>query len=316
MRIKNTIKSLLKNLHSHKKSEPDIYIFSLPRTGSTLLAEILNTDSNSKTASESLSLTKDNIQVLRKYFNKDVLSERYVDVSEQSLHEIIEYYELLAEGKTWNSYYWSDFLTSNHSFKTTRTIFKTHKVTYYFDELMGHFNNDYGIYLLRHPVSHALSRLRKGWDSYISIYATAKKIKNIIPHKAILKIREVNATGSDLEKFVVSWCLENYIFIHSHQNNSLPPNILPVFYEELVTNPEVTLKNICAKIKMKYTKEMANLVSIPSSGTIHSTNETKDQIIAGNKNFLINRWKETLDINTEKELKSILVCFGIHLYLE
>lgn len=316
MRVKNSIKSLLKNLHRHKKSEPDVYIFTLPRAGSTLLTEILNTDPHSKTASESFALNKDNIQVLRKYFDKSFLAERYVDISEDNLQQIIKYYVDLAEGKTWNSYYWSDFFTPHHNFSTTRTIFKTQRVTYYFDDLMLHFKDDFGLYLLRHPVSHALSRIRKGWTTYIDLYAEAEKIVDIIPCEAKLKIEQVNSTGGNLEKFIVSWCLENYVFINNYQDGSLPSNVFPVFYEELVINPGNTIKDICNKVKMAYNENMLSVVNVPSSGIVHSTEETGDQIIAGNKNYLINRWKESLGINTEKQVKDILTSFGIVIYLE
>ena len=314
MRIRNSIKSLIKNLHRHKKSEPDVYIFTLPRAGSTLLTEILNTDPHSKTASESFALNKDNTRVLGKYFDKEFLAERYVDLSEDNLQQMINYYTDLAEGKTWNSYYWSDLFSQHHHFSTTRTLFKTHRVTYYFDDLMLHFKDDFGLYVLRHPVSHALSRISKGWTCYIDLYAEAQKIKDIIPREAKLKIEQVNSTGSRLEKFILSWCLENFVFINKLQNGSLPSNVFPVFYEELVMNPELTIRDICKKVKMAYHENMLSMVKVPSSGIVHSAEETGDQIIAGNKDYLINRWKESLDINAEKQVKDILLSFGITIY--
>lgn len=315
MRIKSIIKTSLINLHRHKKYEPDVFIFTLPRTGSTLLAEILNANPSSKTASESFAMNKDNTQVLRKYFEKDFLAERYVDISEDNFQRIINYYSDLSEGKTWNSYYWSDFFTADHYLTTSRTVFKTHKITYYFDDLMHHFKDDFGLYLIRNPVSHSLSRLRKGWSVYIDLYAEAKKIKAKLPKTAKLKIDQVNTTGSNLEKYIVSWCLENYIFIRNYQEGRLPSNVFPVFYEDLVLNPEVTIKELCHKIKMEYSDKMLSIVSAPSSGIVHSIEETKDRIIAGNKNYLVNRWKENLGINSEKQIKDILTSFGICIYL-
>ena len=316
MRIKNLIKSFLINLHRHNKSEPDVFIFSLPRAGSTLLSEILNTNPSSKTASESFALNKDNTQVLRKYFEKDFLADRYVDVSEDNFQRIIDYYCDLSEGKNWNSYYWSDFLTFNHKLTTTRTIFKTQKVTYYFDDLMHHFKGDFGLYLIRNPVSHSLSRLRNGWSVYIDLYSEAKKIKTKLPKTAKLKINQVISTGTNLEKFIVSWCLENYVFIRNYQEGKLPSNVFPVFYEDLVLHPEITIKELCHKIKMKYSNKMLSIVEAPSSGIVHSAKETESEIIAGNKNYLANRWKENLGINSEKEIKNILTSFGISIYLQ
>lgn len=316
MRINKLLKSFLVKLHRHKKSEPDVFIFSLPRAGSTLLAEALNTDPHSKMASESFALNKNNTHVLRKYFEKDFLDERYVDISRENFQGIIKYYLDLSAGKTWNSYYWSDFFTPSHHLATSRTIFKTHRVTYYFDDLMSYFKDDFGLYLLRNPVSHALSRLRKGWSPYLDIYAESLKIRDILPKEAKLKIAQIKATGSDLEKFIVSWCLENFVFIRSYQEGSLASNVFPVFYEELVLNPENTIKDICHKIKMEYNEHMLSIVDVPSSGIVHSTKETEDQIKAGNKNYLTNRWKESISKNKVKQVEDILTSFGISIYLE
>jgi hypothetical protein len=316
MSIKSLSKSLALHLHRHKKSEADLFIFSLPRTGSTLLAEVLNTDSRSKTASESFALNKDNTRVLRKYFDKNFLAERYVDISNGNLQQMFNYFNQLSEGKTWNSYYWSDFFTPSHRFSTTRTIFKTHRITYYFDDLLGHFKDDYGLYLIRHPVSHSLSRLRLGLSAYIDLFAQSDKIKDTLPPGAKETISRVNSRGSDLEKFLVSWCLENYVFIKKYQEGHLPPNVFAVFYEELVFNPEQALRDICHKIKMEYTDKMLSIIDLPSSGIVHSTEETEKQIEAGNKNYLANRWKEGLSTLAQEQIKDILTSFGIKIYLD
>lgn len=316
MRIKNSIKTLLKNLHRHNKTEPDIYIFTLPRAGSTLLAEILNTNSHSKLASESFALDKNNLQVLKKYFNYGFIAERYVDISEIDLQKVIRYYEDLSSGENWNSYYWSDILKPQHNFETKRTIFKTHKFTYYFDNLMSHFNSDFSIYLLRNPISHSLSRLNLGWANYIDLFAVSKKINKILPEKAKIKINQVNNNGSQLEKFVVSWCLENYVFIRSYQESRLQSNVFPVFYEQLIIDPENTIKKICVKINMEFNNRMLAIMDIPSSGITHSTKETEKQIILKNKNYLVNRWRERINADTKIQIKDILISFGITLYLD
>jgi hypothetical protein len=99
MSISTLFKSLLLPLHRHRKSEPDIFIFTLPRTGSSLLAEILNTDPKAKTAGEPFSLHGDNPRVLGKYFDQASWAERYVDVSQAHFQLLIRYLEALSQGK-------------------------------------------------------------------------------------------------------------------------------------------------------------------------------------------------------------------------
>ncbi len=252
--------------------------------------------------------------VLQKYFEKDFLAERYVDISEKDLQHLMAYYSDLSEGKTWNSYYWSDLFSSYHRFKTRRTIFKTHRITYYFEDIMHHFKDDVGLYVLRHPVPQALSRMRKGWDPYIDLYSNSLKIRDLIPRAAKLKIEQLSASGSQLERFVLSWCLENYVFIHKMQSGSLPVNVFPVYYEELVINPEPTIRDICSKVNMEFNKDMLSMVNTPSSGIVHSTEETGAQIVAGNKDYLTRRWKDDIDADEVDKVKDILLNFEISVY--
>jgi hypothetical protein len=272
----------------------------LLRTGSTLLSEILNTDCEVKTASESLALNNSNKKILLKYFDNNFLLERYTDISNKEFRILIEYLDDISEGKTWNSYYWADFGSRFHNFKTNRTVFKTHKITYHFDKIMNHYKDDFALYLVRHPISHSFSRIRNNWDTYIKQYVESQKIKAQISSKTKLKIFEILNNGSVLDKFILSWCLENFVFFRHLQNNSLPKNILPVSYENLIHKPEETLKNICLHTKIEYSDKMVNLLNFPSKGIVHSTNKTKEQIALGNKTYILSNWREKISIEEEK----------------
>jgi len=316
MSAKNLIKSILLPLHRHQKSAPDVFIFTLPRAGSSLLADVLNTDPQAKMASEPLALHKPNVRLLRKYFRETSLAERYVDISEAQYKQLIGFLTALSEGKTRNSYYWGDLLTPHHHFTSTRTIFKIHRLTYYFDDIMHHFSDDNGLYLIRNPMSHSLSRMRKNWSDYIDLFAASEKIGKHLSREARRKIKEVTNEGSSLEKYVLSWCLENYIFIHRYQQGSLPENVFPVFYEELVREPELTLRKICHGVHMEYHDTMLPLLEVPSRGIVHSTKDTKAQIRAGNKEYLVNRWKESADGHSLQKTREILCSLGVTLYLD
>ncbi|GEM_PF-6167771 len=308
------IKTLLKGIHKHKKQNNDIFIFTLPRTGSTLLSEILNTNSKVKTASESFALNNSNKQILLKYFDTNFLSERYTDTSNNEFRALIRYIDDISKGKTWNSYYWSDFKSHFHNFKTNRTVFKTHKITYQFDNIMNHYKDDFALYLVRHPISHSFSRIRNNWDTYIKQYLESGKIKNQISSENQLKISDILTTGSLLDKFVLSWCLENFVFFKKLQNNTLPKNILPVTYENLVLNPEKTIKNICLRSNIEYSNKMVKLLNSPSKGIVHSTNKTKEQITLGNKSFILSNWREKISKEEERKAFEILDLFDFNFY--
>jgi len=158
--------------------------------------------------------------------------------------------------------------------------------------------------------------MRKNWSEYIDLYAESEKIKNLLSKEAQIKIQQVHATGTPLEKFVCSWCLENFIFIHAYQKGTLPENVFPVFYEELVREPELILRDLCQKIRIEYKENMLSVLDHPSRGIVHSTQETASQIHAGNKEYLVGRWKENIDGKAMEKTREILVSFGITLYLD
>ena len=287
----------------------------MPRSGSTLLAEVLNTNPKSKTASESFALNHDNVQLLKNYFEEDFLTERYIDVSALDLEKIKSYYTALSEGKTWNSYYWSDLLSKNHHYNTCRTIFKTHKVTYHYDDLMNHFKDDFGIYLLRNPIAVSLSRVRMGWSTYIDDYTMSNKTKGFFSKDLKQTIEEVKQTGTELEKQVLSWCLENSVFLMNRLKGSTPKNVMTVFYEDLILNPKKTLLKICSMTGIDYHPDMLQLFNRPSSGIVHSKELVKQEILAGNSLYLVNRWKKEVDIKSQQRIKKLLGKFGYDFYL-
>jgi len=312
MSLKSNIKTALKLVHQHKKSEPDIFIFTLPRAGSTLLSEILNTIPNAKTAGEPFALNNDNKQVLQKYFKKEFLEERYGDMTEADFKNFILYFNDLSEGKLWNSYNWADLKTQHHSLKTNRTIFKTHKVCYFFDDIMRTFPEDKGIYLLRNPVSQALSRIRNGWHTYIDFYETSKKIAPYLTPKQKECIEVVKKSNLKIDKFILSWCFENYTFLRLLTNNNLPHNITWVKYEEIVSNTVTELQRLCLNLGVEYTEAMNAVVKQPSKGIVHSTVNIKQQISAGNTQVITDRWKKKISEEELKVAAYILETFSFH----
>jgi len=314
MSLKTIAKKTLKLLHNHKKYKNDIFIFTLPRAGSTFLAEILNTNKECKTCAEPFALNKDNKEVLKKYLLNETLKERYTDISQNKFKLFLKYLKDLSAGKTWNSFYWSDFFSKDHSFKTIRTIFKIHKLTYLFDDIMPFFSDEKAIYLLRHPVSHSLSRIRNNWTTYNELYMSAEKIKHKLSDKKIDAASEIINNGSKLQKFVLSWILENYSFLMLYKANKLPQNVIPVFYETLLSDSEKYLKDICLKINLEFSEEMLKKIHVPSHGIVHSTQEIKQKILLKDTNALLSGWQNKISDKDKNEISELLNIFEIEIY--
>lgn len=293
----------------------DIYIFTIVRAGSTWLTEIINSQPGIKTVSEPLSTNnKDQISVLTKYFGSMFLEERYISLTDREKELMVKYFSDLSLGKTLRSLYWRDLFSRSHSFFTNRTLFKTHKIS----SLLLFFDDKFDIdiiYLIRHPISNSISRIRKGWNHYIKHYLDDEYFRGLLDGNLINFIEKINMEGTILEKFVASWCLENWVFLRTLQKQEVfKNNITLVTYEELVLQPEKVIKKLYLNLNLTELHRMFKHVNIPSHGIIHSTKQTKENIIAGNRDYLLNRWKKDVSNNEEKKVFNILEKFNIDLY--
>ncbi|MFC2138063.1 sulfotransferase domain-containing protein [Bacteroidota bacterium] len=313
MTYKNLIKTFLRPLHRHTKEGKDIYIFTLPRSGSSLLAEIISINPKINFIGEPLLLNKNNKENLLKYFDKSFLKERYVELSDSEQEKMFAYFNDLSNGKTLNSINWSDFFSSKHNFNTNRTLFKTHKITSLFSEFNSKLELDI-IYLLRHPISHSLSRMRNNWATYISYFLQYEKISNKLNNKQIELCKNIEAKGSALEKFCVSWCLENYELFELIKMNKIPKNLHIISYEELLYKPDKSISKLCDFIKIPFHQKMLDKINRPSKGIVHSNKETEQKIKRGDRTYLIEKWKEKVNNDDEERIFEILNSLDINFY--
>jgi len=100
--------------------------------------------------------------------------------------------------------------------------------------VVAHFRNVPVVYLLRHPVSVAVSATALGWDPCLDDFLGQRPLMDgpLLRHAGVIARL---AAGADLfERHVLRWCLENVV----------PVELLPagsvhvVFYEALVEDPE------------------------------------------------------------------------------
>lgn len=139
------------NLHKRGK-KPDVFIFSMPRSGSTWLMELIWSQSGFKYINEPLDLGYDWIC---KYSGINGFQEYYEnDISKK----LVKYISDFSEGS-------SNFLNpspfrKHHKFYTNRVVFKIiHATDLYIDDILSSINSK-GVFLIRHPFDVSLSRKR------------------------------------------------------------------------------------------------------------------------------------------------------------
>jgi len=275
MKIKLLIKKILKTFHYHNRKLKDIYIFTLPRSGSTWLMEIIGSQPKIKIVQEPLSLEQTNKEFLIKYFDRKFLQERYIDLNVSDKRKMRKYFDDLSEGKLLNSFYFGDLLSGNHSFISNRSLFKTHKITGIIDFFDKNFNIDI-VYLVRHPISNSLSRIRNGWKHYIDFYMASDYFRKLIG-KNLTEFVEKNITKcSILEKFVISWCFENFVLLKKlNSKNNFNNNFILLTYEQMVVEPDKVIRILSSKLELYNLKDMYKKIFIPSRGIRYSTKEIK-----------------------------------------
>jgi hypothetical protein len=142
----------------------------------------------------------------------------------------------------------------------------------------------------------------------------SEKIKRELTQKALAKAENVMEKGSTLDKFILSWCLENFVFLKKEKQQSLPENLHMISYENLVNEPGKCIRTMCEKLKITYEPRMLEKVKLPSHGIVHSTDDTKAQIIEGKNKQLLEKWRQKISPQEEEKAFSILDAFGIDLY--
>ncbi|MCF8011590.1 MAG: sulfotransferase [Clostridiales bacterium] len=305
------LKKFINIFHFHEKSRKrDIYIFSTPRSGSTWLMELIQTQPKIKVVAEPLI----NKELINNYHQLSKPQWRYIQVNQEDAEKMYDYFTNLSKGKIPAITYFNVF-SRYHSFLTDRTLFKILRA----NDLIGWLNDNFemdGIYLIRHPIPSCLSRAKNNWDYYIDLYVQNKAFCDINLNDDLIDVIEnIKKNGTILQKFIVSWCLENLSIVKKIKNKELSDNFILLTYEELVMNPYKVIDMLSEKLNLEKKKRMYKKIQTPSSTTHFSSTKTKKVMKHKyDRDYLIRKWKDEINNEEEKEIFKILKKFNIDIY--
>jgi len=253
MKIWITLKERLillgkKYLNAHKSRQKDVFIFAMPRGGSTWLLELISSQPGFKYINEPFSLRNKRV---RKYFGFSDWDEYYQERNED---KIINYLKGISNGTItiMNPFPFRKF----YRFFTNRTVFKIiHCCEDKLDKIINDPDlNSYAIILLRHPIAVSLSRKQlPRLASFLSTDCSENFTK-----VQLVKARKILNQGTNLEKGVLSWCIQNYLLLSSTSNNKSI-----ITYEQLVLEPKIVLKHIANKICIEDIEKIMKRVNTP-----------------------------------------------------
>ena len=65
---------------------------------------------------------------------------------------------------------------------------------------------------------------------------------------------------------------------------------------------------------MVFHPSMLKIMQQPSSGIVHSRKEVKNEILDGNSFYLVNKWKNEVDLQSLNRIKNLISMFGFDFY--
>lgn len=288
----------------HKQGrEPNIFLFSTARSGSTWLMEVIASHSGIKVVNEPFLVTRNSDSkspfppswdFLLPNSDREAMLEEYVaglilnklGVGSPLPHEKL--YRLFSN----------------------RMLFKVLRCK----DMMNWFEERFDIqiiYLVRHPVATSVSRSNYGRlplflsnDIFCDRYLTPGLRNygfNIIEH------------GSELEKKALDWCLQNTPPLRFLDRSKW----ICTTYEDLVTQPN-ELPRVLKQLKLSASTKLNSKRVEPSLSSRRSDDTTQQYLMnskyKNDRSYLIRKWRKKVTEKEERQVFTVLEHFNIDLY--
>jgi hypothetical protein len=164
------------------------------------------------------------------------------------------------------------------------------------------------VFLMRHPIPVALSILHKGWEHSLRTYLYNGYFVNAnLTQEQTAFSLGVMQNGSGLEKYVLEWCLENLVPIRLINEGKIPV----YFFEDIVTQPEVTCKKICDDLHLEVPDEMMKVISKPRRT---ATSNSSREILTLGPESRVCAWESQIGDKGRVKVQQILDCFEVKHY--
>lgn len=233
--IKNLIRRLLfesfGRLYTKIGNEKDLVILSSSRSGSTWLVETL-------TQSNKFMIYN---QPFDRLLNNNVYSNRlpegnpyFVNISNKEKLKVEKFLDDILDDRIFPNVQWR--IWKNNSIFYKRKLLKVFFAKDLLSDIFLDKNFDL-IYLLRHPISRALSNINYNYPNGCEYLIYNNKISDTIGRNNMKYLKKNYKHYSKLSKHILGWFLENYLLLIS--KGKLENNILYIHYEDMIHNPEI-----------------------------------------------------------------------------
>ena len=280
---------------------PNVFVFTTPRSGSTWLMELIQSQPGFKCCSEPLDLR---VEGVSENLGLDSWEDLYQD---ESWPQVKAYFEGLCSGRI-------KFLNQSPFIPFYRPYTKrlVAKVSHGGEAQIERLSQSCGarvVFLLRHPIAVSLSRVE---TPRLEAFLRSDYRKNFSQEEQDFAW-DIIRSGSDLQKGVLDWCLQNAVPLRN-----LEREWIVISYEELVLAPEPILSRLTTGLDLESPSRLYNGLSRPSETVRKSDQLTADVLNApmeeSKKWWLVGKWREKVDEDSERKAMRILEYFKIDLY--
>jgi hypothetical protein len=203
------------------------------------------------------------------------------------------------------------FWARDFDFRSTRLLLKVTDANSMIDWFDRNYDLDI-VYLSRHPIPQALSCIRNGWTLHVRPFQRNERfVERHLDPSLVSYAYKVLDTGSELERFVLNWTLENLVPARLLADR---PHWSYLSYEQCVLEPDDTVRSIAATLGLADVEAMERTVASASRSSILSAGATLERIAAGDLAYLVGGWRDRVDADEERQAMAILERFGIDLY--
>ena len=281
--------------------EPNIFIHSMPRSGSTWLMELVLTQTGFTYYNEPLNLRREEVRV-------NLGISAWADLHKSDFRDKLgPYIEGFCSGTLRDPRFnrpspFSPFYRP----VTHRIVFKIiNGGEEHINWLTESFNGRV-LYLIRHPIPVALSReyspkLDTMLDTEFSQFFTESQVGVA---KKIINGEDQFARG------VLDWCLRNSVALRSRTDKWVV-----LTYEQLVINPEPAISHIAERFELPEPDRILKRLAVPSRSTKSSNPGTqeilRDKRDVTGKQWLVEKWKNKVSEDELATASELLDAFGL-----
>ncbi|NOX31100.1 MAG: hypothetical protein GXP35_13790 [Actinobacteria bacterium] len=308
--LKAVVKEAVWLTASHKPGHrPDVALFATRRGGSTWLMQVIGSSPGFRTLDQPFSvmtanLTPGHYRKMPKY--------PYGEIASPSVDEfdaLRPYVDALLSGELpLNAPY--RFWSGEFRRKTDRQLLKIVGAKSIAPWLDDEFDLDV-VLLTRHPITQALSCIRNGWTLTVRAFLDNPRfVDEWLANGLEGRCHDVLATGSDLDRFVLNWGLENMVALGAAPDRSW----FVTSYEATVSEPEAVLEQLDSHLDLGGVEPLRRALARPSRSSRLSTGERRAAMEGQDSVALLSRPLESVELADRTKAMSILESMGLTTY--